>query len=171
MSASRAERLAFHSMPEPNSGCLLWTGRSDTDGYGVVSVNGQRVRASRAAWMEHRGPIPDGMQVLHKCDVRACINPNHLFLGTRTDNMADMARKGRCPSFRGEQHPQAKLTNAQRAAIRADGRVQRVIASEYGIAPSLVSRIKHEVKPMECISKKCVSPRLCANPNVRCALV
>jgi DNA-binding CsgD family transcriptional regulator len=114
----------------------------DTPGYGVVSIGGRPVRASRAAWEEAHGPIPTGLQVLHKCDMRCCVNPGHLFLGTHADNMADMAKKGRCPSLRGERHPQAKLSDAQRLAILADSRPQSEIARSFGIGQSMVSMLK-----------------------------
>ncbi len=140
-SASVREKLDWYSMPEPNSGCQLWLGGGRGDGYGALRTDRQD-RAHRVAWREYRGPIPDGMYVLHKCDVRCCINPDHLWLGTHNDNMADMARKGRCPSYRGEKHPRAKLTDVQRGEIARDTRSQRVIANLYGVAPSLVSVIK-----------------------------
>jgi hypothetical protein len=71
--------------------CIEWKGRTDKDGYGTI---GSR-RAHRVAWEQTFGPIPDGLQVLHKCDNPPCCNPDHLFLGTRTDNMNDKVRKGR----------------------------------------------------------------------------
>ena len=81
--------------PEPNSGCWLWIrGRMGT-GYGET-WDGQKVlRANRVAWQLFRGPIPPGMCVLHRCDVRSCVNPAHLFLGTIKDNALDASRKGR----------------------------------------------------------------------------
>ena len=84
--------------PEPTSGCWLWTGGVSGVGYGMISV-GKRVviGAHRASWLLHRGPIPEGMQLCHKCDVRCCVNPDHLFVGTRSDNMQDCLRKGRNP--------------------------------------------------------------------------
>ena len=75
-------------IPEPNTGCWLWLGFISPDGYGTRL-------AHRRAWELARGPIPDGMLVCHRCDVRHCVNPDHLFLGTHLDNMRDMIRKGR----------------------------------------------------------------------------
>lgn len=91
--------------PEPNSGCWLWTGDyTSFHGYGLVSrkVDGRRVReaASRTAWRLFKGEIPQGLLVLHRCDVPACVNApgGHLFLGTQSDNIKDAYAKGRAHS-------------------------------------------------------------------------
>lgn len=90
------ERLEKHTLPEPMSGCWLWDGNSYHEfGYGLVSYKGKQYATSRLAWMAYRGPITKGMHVLHKCDNPTCLNPDHLFLGTHQDNVADMIRKGR----------------------------------------------------------------------------
>ena len=88
-----AERLAVWSEPDLNGGCLLWTG-AIANRYGTLKVDGKRLGAHRLAWEAANGPVPSGLHVLHRCDVPACINANHLFLGTHADNMADRARKG-----------------------------------------------------------------------------
>lgn len=93
-----AERLERRSIPEPNTGCLLWIGTWTHHGYGQIwaARNSKRmISTHRAAYELTYGKIPDGMCVLHKCDVRCCINPDHLFLGTDADNVADMIAKGR----------------------------------------------------------------------------
>jgi hypothetical protein len=83
--------------PEPNTGCWLWLGGEDSKGYGRVGVPGTRksMIAHRAVYETHVGPIPPGMQLCHKCDTPACVNPAHMFLGTMSENITDMYRKGR----------------------------------------------------------------------------
>lgn len=81
--------------PDPTSGCWIWMRAIGTSGYGIAYQNGRQIRAHRLAYQLVHGPIPDGLYALHRCDVRACCNPTHLFLGTLQDNHDDMHRKGR----------------------------------------------------------------------------
>jgi hypothetical protein len=145
------DRLERLSIPEPNSGCWLWTGGFDDRGhpfkpYGRIWVRGSSIVAHRASWLTYRGKIPDGMLVCHKCDTPLCINPDHLFLGTHKENTDDMISKGRDDSTRiarrGASSNFAKLTPAQVLSIRADPRLQRFIAKDYGISQPCVSLIK-----------------------------
>ncbi len=82
-------------MPEPNSGCWLWTAYVDRDGYGNITINRKPTPAHRASWELFKGTIPKGLLVCHKCDTPACVNPDHLFLGTHKDNIRDSFAKGR----------------------------------------------------------------------------
>lgn len=142
---SKARHALLHalesfSIPEPNSGCLLWLGYGIAFGYGVFRRNNKIWVAHRAAWTVHRGEIPPGMQVCHKCDVPACVNPDHLFLGTSADNMRDKASKGR--SLFGERAKNAKLTSAQVYQIRAATGTDDDIGLLFGVSGSNVRNIR-----------------------------
>jgi len=79
----------------PVTGCDPWNGSVESKGYGQMIVSGRKVQAHRIAWQLFRGPIPEGLFVLHHCDNPRCVNPSHLFLGTHTDNMRNLVAKGR----------------------------------------------------------------------------
>lgn len=93
------ERFMAKVEPEPMSGCWLWTACCNERGYGMYylpsSGSLEKIGAHRAAWLLFRGPIPAGLHVLHSCDVRSCVNPDHLRTGTQQDNLSDMAAKQR----------------------------------------------------------------------------
>jgi hypothetical protein len=124
--------------------CWFWTGAVGSNGRGRMGwPGGKTVEAHRIAWLLVKGPIPDGLSVLHDCprgDNLLCCNPRHLWVGTQAQNMADMARKGR--ARRGEKHAQAKLTASLVTSIRNDNRLHREIAADLGVSPSLISMVK-----------------------------
>lgn len=139
---SLADRLEFYSMPEPNSGCLLWLGGVDVKGYGQTSWQGTNWFAHQAAWMVANGPIPAGMCVCHSCDVPSCINVAHLWVGTSAENTADKVSKGRCARMPGEKNPRAKLTIEQADTIRLMAGTHEAIAARFGVSRTLVGKIK-----------------------------
>lgn len=133
----------------PNGDCLFWIG-SIVSGYGQIMCEGVVEYAHRVAYQMKHGirlvRVRDGGPlVCHTCDQRRCINDEHLFLGTNTDNMQDMIRKGRqvIRDNRGEANPLSKLKPGQVIAIRADGRSYSKIADDFAIAVSTVCQIKH----------------------------
>jgi len=89
---SLQQRLDEKSILDPKTGCRLWTSAS-TYRYGLINVGGRSIAAHRAAWIAKHGPIGPGLHVCHRCDTPACINPEHLFVGTQKQNMRDKAIK------------------------------------------------------------------------------
>ncbi len=123
------------------SGCWIWMAKGLLrGGYGPANFNWKSYQAHRLSWMAYRGEIPDGLHVCHHCDVRLCINPYHLFLGTHDDNMADKVAKNR--QARGVANGMAILTPEIASAIRAANGTQTAIATEYGICQQTVSAIR-----------------------------
>lgn len=126
--------------------CREWTGTINVYGYGKSFKNGKIVGAHRRAWELTFGAIPDGLCVCHKCDNPPCVNPKHLFLGTKRDNYRDMMTKGRygsCVAL-GSKHTGSKLHETDIPKIRsmaASGVTQQKIADHFGITNSRVCHI------------------------------
>lgn len=151
------ERFLRSISPEPNTGCWLWCGFVPDGGYGRFRMCSNPKKAStpahRAAWLLFVGRIPRGTLVCHKCDVRACANPDHLFLGSYADNMRDASRKGRMdwkiakrPGLRrGEAHPAAKLRASDVIFIRGSEETGVRLAEQFGVAPLTISRIRRNL--------------------------
>lgn len=142
------ERFEDKVIPEPNSGCHIWTGCCKKPfGYGSFRSGEDVMAAHRFSWIAYRGPIIDDLCVLHRCDTPACVNPDHLFLGTHAENNEDMVKKGRNvrrPALnRGEHNGSAKLTRRQIMAIREDPRRSpMILAEEYGVSKSTIWLIR-----------------------------
>ena len=140
----------FWRRVQKSDGCWNWIGFKNRKGYGTLTHRGKTYSAHRLSFQIQRGEIPKGEGphgtcVLHRCDNPACVNPDHLFLGSNRDNIDDMLNKGRHrPRWgaKGAINPSAKLTEAQAQAILDDPRPRFVIAREYGISWTMVNRIK-----------------------------
>lgn len=163
---SRRETIEAYSMPVTECGCWIWLGAGVR--YGLVRGD----RAHRLSWKAFKGPIPENMHVLHKCDTPLCVNPDHLFLGTHQDNMLDKERKGRGnqpsgerngrhtkpwrtsrgdnhyarrhPETRqGERNARAKLTLEQVLAIRSSSIGHSELGRFYGVTKTTIMGIRN----------------------------
>lgn len=137
----------FWGKIEKTDGCWIWKASLDGKGYGQVNIGGRIKRAHRVSFELIRGEIPSGLSVLHSCDNRKCVRPDHMFLGTALDNVRDMDAKGRRVSrpHIGEDHAMAILSENQAREVlhRAlAGENQHEIAAEFGISNVTVSAIK-----------------------------
>lgn len=133
------------SVPEPNTGCWLWTGPVCVKGYGVGRWN-RVTRSHRVSWAAFRGGIPAGMCVCHKCDTPSCVNPDHLFLGTNADNVRDRLQKGRSRYAYGELAGSAKLTADDVRCIRASSGTGAALSRAYGVSRNQIRLIRNRVK-------------------------
>lgn len=129
--------------------CWEWTGAKTHGGYGVIQAGpspSKVIRAHRLSWLIHFGDFDTALDVCHKCDTPSCVRPDHLFLGTAKDNVADMLAKGRANGggARGSRHGRAKLSEAGAIAIREtrqSGMSLNAIAAEFGVSKKTVLNV------------------------------
>lgn len=139
-----AERIVS-SMAIDNNGCWIWNKTVSNNGYGTFAFGGgKNARAHRISYIAFRGEVPPGMDVCHKCDVRRCVNPDHLFVGTRSENLLDASAKGRLPrtkTVRGSTHPSSKLTESLVGEILLalrSGEARASLSRRYAISQRVV---------------------------------
>lgn len=145
------DRLKAKMKVNDETGCWEWQKSLNTNGYGQFRFRGRPQQAHRVSWILHNGEIPEGegqyktLYVLHKCDNPICINPEHLFLGSQSDNANDAISKDRwhqLPGLTGEAHGRALITEDDVRAIRASDMPARKIAVQYGISHGAVQHIR-----------------------------
>lgn len=130
-------RFWAHVAKSDADSCWLWNAAVGSHGYGAFGVErGVIVCSHRYSWELHYGSVPEGMDVLHRCDVRRCVNPAHLFLGTNADNINDMLCKER--QARGEKKAQAKLTEQIVRGLRRSPDSDDALADRYGVIPRTI---------------------------------
>lgn len=134
----------FWAKVSRSESCWEWTASLDGSGYGWFSVSSRMLRAHRVSWEIAFGEIPGRLQVLHRCDNRRCVNPNHLFLGTNSDNIADRMSKGRKSGASGSRNGRSKLSEQSVSEIKSQlekGLTQADIAKAHGVSQSCISYI------------------------------
>jgi hypothetical protein len=152
MSHKQTPESFWARVKKQRSGCWDWQGSLNSTGYGNVSWSGKLYTTHRiAAWITRMVDTPVAPKrpgvighVLHKCDNRKCCNPDHLFIGSLTDNMLDAYSKRRKVQPKGEKHANAKLSNRQASAIRkayGHGSTQMKLATEYGVSQRVISLV------------------------------
>lgn len=145
---SERKLATFHnSYRKEPTGCWLWTKSLQTNGYGKFAIAANKhALAHRLSYLIYHGDLPTGLDVCHRCDVRACVNPDHLFLGSRQENIEDASVKGRLRGGgrRGEDHHAAKLSERDiPEIIRAirSGMSKEQCARQYGVSGCLIGFI------------------------------
>lgn len=134
-----ADKLAEYSRPV-ETGCVVWLRALDRDGYGIVhDEENKKLRAHIAAYNLNKGSIPPGIEIRHTCHVRCCVNPEHLELGTRSDNARDMTRAGR--QAMGSKNASAKLSEQDVLRIRESKLASKELASIYGVSQVTINKI------------------------------
>jgi len=153
---ARAARLLRPKKPDllwsmvpmtAGDGCWLWLGpiswtkckKGMNGGYGRARINDRYIASNRAMWMAVKGPIPDGLEVCHTCDVRHCVNPRHLYLGTHSQNIVDCRKRGRLKVPHGIKLSEEKVREIVR--LTAEGWTTTELAEEYGVWPLTINKV------------------------------
>ena len=135
------KRFEASCMPVTETGCWLWLGTNKNQmGHGGFSLYGNNWFAHRASWFLNAGVIPDGECVLHRCDVPSCVNPGHLFLGTKRDNLLDMWAKNR--GAKAEKNGHSKIDTDTANKIRSSSERSAVLGDRHGISRQSVADIR-----------------------------
>jgi len=137
------ERFDAKYQEDAETGCWEWQAAKHTSGYATFTINGKKVLAHRASYEMHKGVIPEGLMVRHKCDNRMCVNPEHLELGTHQQNMQDMTSRNR--QAKGERQGSSRLTEAQVYEIhrlRAERKISASwLALEFKVSKGMIIHI------------------------------
>lgn len=138
---------AFFNKIIESGSCWIFKGYKNKAGYGIMQVNNRRVYAHRYAFHLYKGLIPDGMMVLHSCDNPPCVNPNHLSIGTQSDNMRQASERGRLANINGENNPNSKLSMYDVCKIRTflgpkpTTKEIKLMSEQAGVSPSCIRSI------------------------------
>lgn len=142
---TRPPESRFWASVRKSSGCWIWTGYLNPDGYGKLLADGERIAAHRYSFLLHTGIHPGDKEVCHKCDNPSCVRPDHLFLGTHDDNMKDAASKKRLPGAKGTRNAGNKYPESKIREIKSklcEKLSISEIAASCGVSPALVYLIR-----------------------------
>lgn len=136
-------RLERNIQSCPASGCWLFIGKHDKNGYGNLHnrAGGGNHKAHRLSWQLYKGEIPHGMEIAHHCDVPCCVNPSHLYVATHKQNIADRTARKREP--RGEKCNWSKLTKEKVSIIRNSDKSAASLSNELNVSKSQIYRVKN----------------------------
>ncbi|GAB6170593.1 HNH endonuclease [Paradesulfitobacterium aromaticivorans] len=143
MSLIKPVEERFMSNVQKTDSCWIWTGHKANGGYGIFHANHKSYIAHRFYYALHHGPIPEHIKACHKCDNPACVNPDHIFLGTQSENLRDAVMKGR-RNMLGEDNPFSKLTEDNVLSLRrlyANGITKAELARRFQLSKTHVGRI------------------------------
>ena len=144
--ASKELSTRFWEKVDRSGECWEWTAYRQPFGHGLLGRGGRgngMALAHRVSWELHYGSVPEGMNVCHRCDNPACVRPEHLFLGSQADNLADMRQKGRAKGApRGHEHPKSKLTEEQARLVLRSHETNKDLAARFGVAPNSIRYIR-----------------------------
>jgi hypothetical protein len=136
------KKIEASSVKVPESGCWIWMKSLNHRGYGKTCLGKEKtISAHRASYEEKYGKIPNGLMALHSCDVRCCVNPDHIFLGTQQDNMTDKVNKKR--QANGEKHGMSKLTKEQAFEAKFGTEKAASLSKRFGCSATIIRQIRN----------------------------
>lgn len=127
----------FWSKVKKGEKCWKWVGYCSKRGYGQIGIDGKVVYTHRYSWTLHYGKIPEGFNVLHKCDNPSCVRPDHLFIGSQSDNAVDMMKKGRSGTAKLDKQDVLRIRNIYANGLRNFSEIGRM----FGVADYAISSI------------------------------
>lgn len=135
------EKMERNTIRIPESGCWIWMSSLNTGGYGKTGLGrGSHLSAHRVSYEQKFGPIPKDKFALHTCDIKCCVNPDHIFLGTQKENMADKVNKNR--QAKGEKHGMHKLTKEQAIEVKSGTADAYELANKFDCSVSTIRQIR-----------------------------
>lgn len=147
--ATKPLATRFWGKVEKTPTCWLWTASITGAGYGQIGLGRKgdgRGDSHRISWMLHNGSIPNGQQVLHQCDNKRCVNPAHLYLGTRFDNIRDALERGQKATGSSCSFAKLKAEDVPKVRqLRKEGWTFSKLAAEFNVSQSVVKRVVYEV--------------------------